>query len=102
MTWTRGWSTARPGHSTRVVQVSPRDEATDVNVQTLVQLHFSNGLTLETITADSIHLVDSAGAPVAARLGFDIEGDVVNIQPTQPLLPRTSYVIEVNDKLIDR
>src|SRR5262245_13848235 len=89
-TWPWGHTPARPRDSTKVVLVSPRDGATDVDGQAPVQIHFSNGLTLETLTADSVRLVNSAGTPVAARLGSDIEGDVVNLQPTQRLLPRTS------------
>src|SRR5262249_8156809 len=76
--------------------------AADIDLQAPVQIHFSNGLTLATLTADSVRLVDSAGVAVAARLGSDIEGDVVNLQPAQPLLPRTSYAIEVNRRLIDK
>jgi outer membrane protein assembly factor BamB len=102
MTWTWGRATARPNGSTKVVLVSPHDEATDVDVQAPVQIHFSNGLTLVTITAGSVRLVHSSGAPVPARLSSDIEGDVVTLQPTQRLLPRTSYVIEVNGNLIDK
>jgi glucose/arabinose dehydrogenase len=102
MTWPWGGATARPKDSTKVVLVSPPDGATDVDVQAPVQIHFSNGLTLDTITADSVRLVVSGGIPVAARLGSDIEGDVVNLRPTQRLLPRTSYAIEVNGNLIDK
>src|SRR5262245_60409012 len=81
--WPWGGSTVLPKDSTKVVLVSPRDAATDVDVQAPVQIHFSNGLTLKTLTADSVRLVDPAGAPIEARLGSDIEGDVVSLQPTQ-------------------
>ena len=84
---------------TRVVLVSPRDKATKVNVETLVQIHFSTGLKLETITADSVRLLDPAGKPVASKLGSDIEGDVVNIQPSARLTRQTTYTLEVNNKL---
>ncbi len=87
---------------TKVVRVAPRDKATDVDVQAPLQIHFSNGLKLATITADSVRLLNSAGMTVPAKLGSDIEGDVVNLQPTRRLLPRTTYTIEVNDKLIDK
>src|SRR5262245_29519601 len=84
-----------PAKSTMVVRVSPSDKATNVNPRAPVQIHFSNGLKLATITADSVRLLDSAGTPIPSRLGSDLEGDVVNLQPTKPLLPRTSYAIEV-------
>jgi len=87
---------------TTVVQVNPRDGATGVNLQSTVEIHFSNGLKLTTITPDSIRLLNSAGVPVRARLGSDIEADVVNIQPGERLMPQTSYTIEVNRKLIDK
>jgi glucose/arabinose dehydrogenase len=84
---------------TRVVLVSPRDKATEVNVETLVQIHFSTGLKLETITADSVRLLDPAGKSVACKLGSDIEGDVVNLQPSARLTGQTTYTLEVNGKL---
>jgi glucose/arabinose dehydrogenase len=87
---------------TRVVMVSPRDKATAVNVDTLVQIHFSTGLKLPTITADSVRLLDPAGKPVAIKLGSDIEGDVVNIQPIARLVGQTTYTVEVNSKLKDK
>lgn len=87
---------------TKVVLVSPRNGATNVNPQTTVEIHFSNGLRLPTIAPDSIRLLDAAGLPVHARLGSDIEADVVNIQPGERLLPNTSYSVEVNPKLVDR
>jgi len=87
---------------TRVVLVSPRDKAANVGVQTLVQIHFSNGLQLKTITDDAVRLLNPAGQPVDARLGSDIEGDVVNLQPTASLALKTTYSVEVNGKLIDK
>src|SRR5262245_41182006 len=93
---------AEPPKSTKVVQVSPRDKATDIDPRALLQIHFSNGLKLTTLSAESVRLIDSAGKSIPARLGSDIEGDVVTIQPMQPLVPRASYKIEVTEKLIDR
>ena len=87
---------------TTVVLVSPRDGATGLDVQTTMEIHFSNGLMLTTITPDSIRLLNSAGLPVRAQLGSDIEGDVVNIQPNQRLAPQTLYTLEVNRKLVDK
>jgi hypothetical protein len=87
---------------TKVVRVTPRDKATGTDVHAPVQIHFSNGLKLTTINADSVRLLDAAGKPVAVKLSSDIEGDVVNVQPARALLPRTSYTIEVTGKLIDR
>ena len=75
--WIAG-TTAGLGAATRVVSVSPLDGATNVSVQAVLQVHFSNGLRLNTITADAIRLLNSAGAPVPAQLGSDIEADVVN------------------------
>lgn len=102
MTWLLAWATARPPEATKVVMVSPRDKAKDVDVRAPVQIHFSKGLKLATITMDSVRLLNSAGVAVPAKLGSDIEGDVVNLQPTERLLPRTSYVIEVTRELIDK
>jgi glucose/arabinose dehydrogenase len=102
LTWPWGCAAARPPEATKVVRVSPRDKATDVDVRAPVQIHFSNGLKLATLTADSVRLLDPAGSPVPARLGSDIEGDVVTLQPRERLLPRTPYVIEVNRTLTDK
>jgi outer membrane protein assembly factor BamB len=97
-----GCASPRPETSTRVVRVRPGDGAVDVDVQKPVELHFSNGLTLSTITARAIRLLDAAGKPVPVRLGSDIEGDVVNIQPLAQLEPRSSYRLEVNGGLHDK
>jgi hypothetical protein len=92
-----GW--AAMGQTT-VVQVRRRDGPTGINLQTTVEIHFSNGLTLTTITPDSIRLLNPAGLPVRAQLGSDIEADVVNLQPNERLTPQTVYTLEVNRKLV--
>lgn len=102
LSWTFGCATARAQTPTKVVLVSPRDHATNVSTQASVEIHFSNGLTLTTIKADSIRLLEPAGLPVRARLGSDLEADVVNLQPSERLLPNTSYTIEVNRNLVDK
>jgi len=100
LTWQR--ASAIPPEPTKVVRVSPRDKATGVDPRAPVQIHFSNGLKLATLTGDAVRLLTAAGVAVPAKLGSDIEGDVVNLQPRDPLKPRTSYVIEVTGKLIDK
>ena len=97
-----GTAVASAADSTRVVMVSPRDQAADVSPQTLVQIHFSNGLKLPTLTADAVRLLDPDGKSVAAKLGSDIEGDVVNLQPTGKLLPLSRYTLEVTSKLVGK
>src|SRR4029450_11755812 len=37
-----------------------------------------------------------------SRRGPDIEGDVCAVQPAEPLRPRSSYQVEVTDRLIDK
>jgi glucose/arabinose dehydrogenase len=88
--------------TTKVVSVSPSNQETDVERDPVVQLHFSNGLSLRTIDADSVRLVDGAGRPVPSRLGFDLEGDVVNLRPQARLRAQTQFTLEVNAKLIDK
>jgi glucose/arabinose dehydrogenase len=88
--------------ATKVVRVYPRDKATDVDVRAPVQIHFSNGLKLTTIGPDAVRLLDAKGTPVACRSGSDIEGDVVTLQPTKALPPRSSFTIEITAKLIDK
>ena len=100
--WTLGCTTPHPNGPTTVVRVSPRDGATDVDVQRPVQIHFSNGLTLGTLTPHSVRLLGPGGVPVSAQLGSDLEGDVVNIQPRNRLTPRTSYTLEVSRTLADK
>ena len=39
---------------------------------------------------------------MAAQLGSDLEGDVVNVQAKVRLRPRTTYTIEVTKQLIDK
>src|SRR5262245_531593 len=102
LTCAPGFATEPVAKSTKVVRVNPRDKATDVDPRAPVQVHFSNGLKLLTLDADSVRLLTSVGATVQARLGSDIEGDVVNLRPVKPLSPRSSYTIEVTSKLIDK
>ncbi len=87
---------------TKVVLVTPRNGATGVDVQAIVQVHFSNGLTLTSFTADSVRLLDDSGTPVAAQRGSDLEADVVNLQPDERLSPRSTYTLEVLDTLLDK
>ena len=88
--------------TTRVVSVTPRDKATDVDVNSILQIHFSNGLKLDTINAESIRLLDSRGASVALQIGSDLEADVVNLQPKTRLKPHSLYTVEVTKGVIDR
>lgn len=103
-----GWSedrsatTVTPGQRTNVVSITPGDKATDVELDTVIQIHFSTGLSIKTINADCIRLLDAAGNPVPARLGSDLEGDVVNLRSQARLRPEAQYSVEVNDKLIDK
>jgi glucose/arabinose dehydrogenase len=65
-------------------------------------VHFSDGLTLDTIGPESIRLLGPSGDPVPVQLGSDLEGDVVNLQPQRRLAPRTSYSVEIRGTLVDR
>jgi hypothetical protein len=93
---------AEDGKPTHVVSVTPHDGATSVDLDAVVQVHFSTGLALMTISVKSVRLLDAAGVSVPAQLGFDLEGDVVNLQPSQHLRPRTSYTLEVTSRVIDK
>jgi glucose/arabinose dehydrogenase len=95
-------STSGGPNQTKIVRVTPRNKAKGIDPRAPVQIHFSNGLRLSTLGADSVRLLTSAGAVVPAKLGTDIEGDVVNIQPKQRLQPGASYVVEVTSKLLDK
>ena len=99
---TPGCANRPPKPSTKVVQVSPADGATGVAPGAPLQIHFSNGLTLATLRAEAFRLLDSAGTAVPAQLGSDLEGDVVNLQPSRPLKPQARYTVEVTSRLIDK
>jgi len=88
--------------ATKVVSVSPQNGAKDVQVQAGVQIHFSKGLKLDSITADSVRLLDAGGNSVPVQLGSDIEADVVNLRPRERLKPRTAYKVEISRKLLDK
>jgi hypothetical protein len=94
--WLAGCRGAPPAERppTRVVSVSPREGAVDIDPRAHAQIHFSTGLELGTIAADAIRLLGPDSAPVQGRLGFDIEGDVVNLQPARPLLSEAAYSLE--------
>ena len=87
---------------TRVVRVNPRDGATNVSLQATIEIHFSNGLKLTSISPESIRVLDSSGVPVGIRLGSDIEADVVNIQFAERLKARSVYTVDVNPTLVDK
>jgi glucose/arabinose dehydrogenase len=95
-------SAAHSTKPTTVVMVTPRDSQIGFNIRSPLQVHFSNGLTLSSLNGDNLRLLDATGKPVSAKLGSDIEGDVVNIQPADRLSPESTYTIEVTSKLIDR
>ena len=96
-----GAPTDRPA-ATRVVSVRPRAGTTGVDVGAVAEIHFSTGLKIDTIGADSIRLLDAGGIPVQARLGFDLEADVVNVQPRRRLKPETSYSLQITRELKDK
>jgi hypothetical protein len=87
---------------TRVVSTTPDEGATEVAVDAVLQVHFSTGLTLTTVTAESIRLVDAGEALVPSQLGTDLEGDVVSLRPHRRLRPNVTYTLEVTDRVLDR
>jgi glucose/arabinose dehydrogenase len=93
---------ARSADPTRIVSVTPADKAIDIELDAVIQIHFSIGLSLKTISAESVRLLDAARNPVPTRLGFDLEGDVVNMRSQARLRPQSVYTIEVNNKLVDK
>lgn len=97
-----GTGNAQMDEMTRVVSVTPQDRAIDADLDTVIQLHFSTGLSLRTISAETIRLLDDGGKPVPARLGFDLEGDVVNLRSQARLRAQAKYTTEVIKGLIDK
>jgi glucose/arabinose dehydrogenase len=93
---------SRPDSPAKVVSVAPRDGATRIGLDPIVQVHFSQGLSLKTLSAESVQLLDSANKPISAQIGSDLEGDVVNIRPKERLRPQSVYTVIVNDRLIDK
>lgn len=57
ISWTIECKTALAQSPTKVVQVGPRDGVTNVNVHSTVEIHFSNGLKLTTISSNFIRLL---------------------------------------------
>lgn|SRR5688572_29768441 len=70
--WLAGCRGAPPAGRppTRVVSVSPREGAVDIDPRAHAQIHFSTGFELSTIAADAIRLLGPDSAPVPGRLGF--------------------------------
>jgi glucose/arabinose dehydrogenase len=93
---------AAPPQPTQVVSVAPRDSAVNVAVDVIAEIHFANGLSLKSISAASIRLLDAAGVPVPLKLGSDLEADIVNLRPLARLKPQSVYRLEVTARLIDR
>lgn len=77
-----------------VTEVSPVDGAADVAPSVLVELSFSLPLAAESVTVESVYIIESeTESPVAAGVAYDDETRVVTISPDTPLAKATEYTI---------
>jgi len=81
-----------------VERVTPRDEATGVAVEPLIQVHTSQKFDPASLKKDVVSLVDANGRRVAADITGDL-GGVVTLSPEAPLAPNRRYEIRVSSLL---
>lgn len=87
-----------------VISSSPADGATDVPLNTGVaaQISTDGGVDPSSITESSVYLVEvSSGARVPSNAGTSGGGDIITLQPRQPLQAQTEYQFNVTSDVRD-
>lgn len=82
-----------------IIDRSPSPDTQGVSPTTLISVKFSEAIDPESVTADSLRLVDQGGNPVEAS--FVTTGADVILTPEVPLDPRLDYRITVTPALTD-
>ena len=77
-----------------VLSVIPANNATDVSVETNIEVEFSHDLQEQTITTDSVWLEDPNAIPVIGSL--EINGTSVTFQPESALSYNTLYTARIS------
>ena len=95
-----GFTTATAPDTTAptVSSTNPADGATSVVITVKPQVVFSEAMDAATITASTVQLLDSTGAPVAQAAGspaLSADGLTATITPAASLKERTNYKIRV-------
>jgi hypothetical protein len=78
-----------------VVSVTPASGATGVNLDTMVQIVFSEAVDPATLGTNTVTLVDSLASPVALTLAYDPGTFRVTATPAAPLRAGRSYTATV-------
>ncbi len=73
--------------------VHPEDGASDLALTTRVGVSMSDLIDLDSVHGGTFRLSVAGGASVPARRS--VSQGIVNLSPAQPLLPQTTYVVEV-------
>ncbi|MCG8311910.1 MAG: Ig-like domain-containing protein [Pseudomonadales bacterium] len=79
----------------KVLITSPRDLAEQVSVTTGIAISFTDVLDFNSITTDSVRILDEAGNTLAGS--FSLQNGIVNFVPDQTLKPFTEYQIQVSE-----
>ena len=79
-----------------VVNVSPLSAAAAVPLNAVIHVQYSEALNAATVTAQSVVLRGNGQNVVAATLGLDATGMIVQLAPSAPLAANTQYCYSVN------
>jgi hypothetical protein len=89
---------SQDGEAPTVVQVSPLDGKTDVQLNAIVQIEFSEPMQPRSITPETF-TVEGGGIPISGRLtvgnGAHGPNTVVTFRPDQPLAPNAAFTIRL-------
>ena len=89
-----------PRRPPKVVRTAPPKGKTDVPLNTLIVMVFSEPVDARTVSTASIRL-ERSGAPVSGRVVLAADGLQAGFQPDEPLSPNTSYALVVTADVAD-
>ena len=78
----------------QVEKVTPQDQAKNVELAPLIQIHTSEAFDPKTVTRDAFQLLDAKGERVPIRVSSDL-GGVVTVSVMSTLLPDQEYRLKV-------
>ncbi|HKO10881.1 MAG TPA: Ig-like domain-containing protein [Acidobacteriaceae bacterium] len=79
-----------------VYSTNPANGATDVSVNTHIQVVFTEGANPDSVTIATFTVRDAAGHSVAGAVTYDIYTNVATFYPSQPLAPGNIYNVTIN------
>jgi len=84
-----------------VVRTSPAKGRTDVAMNQMITIVFSQPINVATVTPTSIHLTQNGTAVAESLVVQTAQPWVVHLVPTSPLAPATTYTIAISTTITD-